>query len=155
MKRSFIAFAAILTMLIQTGYGQEGVPYESMHKAMLFTKSKTIDGTKYSAFYIKSEKEVDFKKANLRLESKSKKPFKISFDVLKNINISELNHEDIEHLTTDYQIKIWIPKDLKKFKGWLLKHDLEKGSLELSGSRTLSTQSIEKARKNYAESLEE
>ena len=153
MKRTLLA--AILTMLIQTGHGQEGIPYESIHKAMIFIKSKTIDGTKHAPFYIKSEKKVDFKKANFRLESKSGKCFKISSNILKNISVSELSHEDIEHLTNKFQIRIWIPKDLKKFKGWLLKHDLENGSLDLSTGKTLSTKSIEKARKDYAESLEE
>ena len=155
MKRSLLTFAITLAMLIKTGYGQEGIPYESIHKAMIFIKSKTIDGTKHSPFYIKSEKEVDFKKSNFRLESKGAKRFKISFDILKKISISELSHEDIEHLTNNFQIRIWIPKDLKKFRGYLLKHDLEKGSLDLSTGKTLSTKSIEKAREDYAKSIEE
>ena len=117
MKRTLLA--AILTMLIQTGHGQEGIPYESIHKAMIFIKSKTIDGTKHAPFYIKSEKKVDFKKANFRLEAKDGKRFKISSNILKNISVSELSHEDIEHLTNKFQIRIWIPKNLKKFRGYL------------------------------------
>lgn len=150
-----ILLAAILTMLIQISHSQEGIPYESIHKAMILIKSKTINGTKYAPFYIKSEKKVDFKKANFRLEAKDEKPFIVSSDILKNINISELSREDIDHLKKKYQIRIWIPKDIKKFKGWLLKHDLEKGSLDLSTGKSFGSKSIEKVRNDYAESLED
>lgn len=154
LSRSFLALAVILSMLIQTSHGQEGVPYETIHKVIYFLKSKTIDGTKYSPLYIKSEKKFDFKKANFRLESKDGKTFKISFDILKEISINELTHEDIDRITKKFQIKMWIPKDLKKFKGHLLKHDLEKGSFYLSAGRNFSTKSIEEAREDYNKSLE-
>ena len=41
------------------------------------------------------------------------------------------------------------------FKGWLLKHDLEKGSLDLSTGKSFGSKSIEKVRKDYVESLED
>jgi hypothetical protein len=39
LSRSFLALAVILSMLIQTGYAQVGVPYPSLSKEVLFGKN--------------------------------------------------------------------------------------------------------------------
>jgi hypothetical protein len=124
----------------------QAIEYEEVYEMMWVVKTKNFDGVDYVPFYILSKKAVNFEDANFRLSSKEGKILKLNYTILKNIPVKELNHEDIESMTEGYSIKLWVPKDLNKYKGWTMQHDLEEGSLVLSISKVFTNKTIEEKR---------
>lgn len=132
----------------------QGVEYDNIYRPMQLVKPKNIDGVDYVPFYIRAKKEVSFKDANFCLSNNSGGDLKLSYTRLKDIPINERNHEDINYIEEGYQIKLWAPKDPVKYKGWIMKHDLEKGVLELALSRIYTNKTIEEKRKEHEKEVE-
>ena len=150
--RTLILCTAILP-LIQSTLAQGGMPYEEIPFKLAFKTTKK-NGVDYIAMYGNSEKELDFSKANFRMESPTGEIIKLTYDTLSEVPIDELSIEDIEMLDNGKKIRLWIPKDPVKYKGWTLKHDFEKGAMQMTHCCSiLSSKSVEEKRKEYTEKL--
>ncbi len=117
---------------------------------MALVASKNINGTEYVAFYIKSKRKVNFDHAGFRLNDSDGKVLNLKYTKLNDIPLEERNHEDIDYMEKGFQIKLWVPKDPAKYKGWTMRHDLGKGAFEIALSRILTNMPIEEKRKEDA-----
>lgn len=145
----------ITAFLLTSVVVAQGVKYDELLIPMKLLLPKNIKGVDFVPLYIKPKKEVNFTEANFRLSAIDGRVLQLEYTKLKDIPINELNHEDINYIKEVYHIKLWIPRDPEKYKGWLLKHDLEKGSTEVAFSRVISNKSIEDKRKEYKKEAEQ
>jgi hypothetical protein len=139
----------LLLCLPTAGLAESGIPYDALKGKMSLLKTTEVEGQLCVPFYIKSKVGDDLSKANFRITSNKNDVIKLKCEILDDLDVKRLGHEDLERIKNGYKVRMWVPMNSKKYSGWLLKHDLKEGTIEVVIGRIFSSKSIEKKRSEY------